>query len=194
MEDNNSKYTQKDRLKSYQFNCPCCNEKHTRLFEYYAKFYGFIPEDRDIETVPNEKYMLERVVIDGGVETKRSMTVGDGVFRCGNCFEFFKFEDKTSQPIRILEKDKNLALTKFKPIVMLKEDAVMNSVAAFDSMINVNGCEYEAETGSIVIHGNDGKVFKFNIAEQLFQTFYGNNPMFDIKDNSKWGLEAQRVK
>ena len=194
MEDNNSKYTQKNRLKSYQFNCPCCNEKHTRLFEYYAKFYGYIPEDVDIESVPNEKQMIERVVINDGVDTKRSMTVGDGIFRCGNCYEFFKFNDKESQPTRILEKDKNYALFKFKPIVMMKEDAVMNSVAAFDTMINNNGCEYEAETGSIVIRGNNGEVFKIGIAEQLFEAFYGKNPMFEIKDNSSWGIEAQKAK
>ena len=51
---------EKDRLMSYKFNCPCCGEPHKRLFEYFAKFYGMIPEDVPLDSVHTEKSMIEQ--------------------------------------------------------------------------------------------------------------------------------------
>ena len=117
---------EKDRLMSYKFNCPCCGEPHKRLFEYFAKFYGMVPDDVPLASVHTEKTMIERVTMDDGTYEGRSLPVGSGesTFRCGNCNEFFKFDDYNVEPRRLSKKEEDLAKTKFKPMVIINGRAV----------------------------------------------------------------------
>ena len=187
---------EKDRLMSYKFNCPCCGEPHKRLFEYFAKFYGFIPDEVPLASVPNEKSMLERVVMDDGTYEGRSLPVGNGesTFRCGNCFEYFKFDSRDFgvDPRPLVYTEKEQAKQKFKPITIIYRNAVMNALASFDSLINKFGCDYDEDTKELVVKNENGKEFRFDFAEQLVDVFYKNNPMFDMKCNEKWGLEPQK--
>ncbi len=183
------------RLKSYDFKCPCCSEPHRRLFEYYGKYYGLIPE---VEGIPEDKEvtLLERVVMhdETTFEGSRSIGIGDSVFRCGNCYEYFKFADTYSLPDKLTPSEKEEAEKKFKPITVLKNGAVMNAVASFDALINKCGCVYDENTNQIVIRDGKGREFRLDIADQLFEAFYGNNPMFDVKSSASWGLEKQAQK
>ena len=105
------------RLRSYNFRCPCCNAKHKRLFEYYAKFHGLIEEDEPFPThVPVG--MLDRVEIESDTYESKTLTVsGDAIedktYRCGNCYEFFKFTDNYSDPIRLLEREEKDELLEY---------------------------------------------------------------------------------
>ena len=179
------------RLKSYDFKCPCCSEPHRRQFEYYAKFMGFIPE---VEELPTDRdvTMLDRAVMhdESTFENSRTMPVGDGVFRCGNCYEYFKFEDQESLPVKLSEQERVEAERNFKPIKIVKRNAVMNAVASFDSLLNACGCVYDEETNDIVITTKQGKQIKLNIAEQLYEAFYNGNPMFDVKPHEGWAFES----
>ena len=176
------------RLKSYNFKCPCCSEPHTRLFEYYAKFRGMIPEDQPLpEGV--EVNMLERVVMDNGTYEGRSVTAGDGIFRCGNCFEFFKFNDKISEPVGLTQAEQRTANFLFKPIKVTYYQAVMNSIATFDSLLNSTGCEYDEVSRKIIVKNKNGKEYRLDFADELVKAFYGNNPNFEIKHSNAWAYE-----
>ena len=171
-----------ERLVSYKFGCPCCNEPHTRIFDYYAKFKGYIPEIEDLDKY-KEVQMLERVVMNGEIYEERSLPAGDSTFRCGKCFEFFKFDDKTSKPRILTEEEKIKTKEKFKPIPIDKEVAVLNSVASFDHLINKYGCKYDVRTGNLVIIDDKNREITINIAEQLLDVFYRTNPNFEVRSN-----------
>lgn len=173
------------RLRSYDFRCPCCNAKHKRLFEYYAKFHGLIGEDEPIPThVPS--YMLERVVLESETYESKSLTVTsdaleDKTYRCGNCYEFFKFVDNTSEPMKLLEREKKVAVSSFKPLEITYEKAVMNAMATLDAVINKNGCAFDEDSKEVVIFGERGKEYRLKIDDELVKAFYADNPMFQVK-------------
>lgn len=176
------------RLRSYRFKCPCCEAKHERLFEYYAKFYGLLNEDEPFPThVPVS--MLERVVLESDTYESKSLSVsGEGfksTFRCGNCYEFFKFNDEFSDPVKLSYDETMEARGSFKPITLSYEKAVMNSVAIFDSIINKNGCAYDEDKKELVIFGERGKEYRMKIDEEFVKAFYGNNPMFYVQGMGK---------
>lgn len=179
-----------NRKKSYSFNCPCCSQPHTRRFDYYAKFRGFINENESIADV-NGAYVYESAVVDNGIFEEKTLSVGDGIYRCGNCFEFFKFTDDESAPVRLNDKEKQVAKSKFKPINIVYDKAVMNSVASFFSLLENYGCEFDWDKNEIVISGAGGKEYRFNFADKFVEAFYGKNPMFDIKETAAWGLNKQ---
>ena len=169
-----------DRLKSYFFNCPCCNQTHIRLFEYYAKFYGQIPDNIPLSNFKDVS-MIERVVMDEENFAGRSVGVGDSIFRCGNCNEFFKFEDSISYPKRLNNDELRYANMKFKPITMLRENAMKN---AFDMLVKLTqnrGYQVDAESGEICFLDGNGREYKFKIGEELIDTFYGNNKNFKVQ-------------
>lgn len=179
------------RLRSYDFRCPCCEEPHRRLFEYYVKFAGVLPEDQDIPK-DRDVTMIERVSMKDQTvyEDSRSISLGDSTFRCGKCHEFFKFNDKDySAPILLEGKEKDEAVKKFKPLVVVKRTAVMNSLASLVSLVNQYGCTYDEKENSLVVVDKDGKEFRFKIANQLFDAFYKENPMFDVKKDEQWAFE-----
>ncbi len=180
-----------ERLKSYHFNCPCCFQDHKRIFEYYAKYRGFISEE---EPLPEneELTIIQRAIMDRDTLEGRSIPIGDGVFRCGNCYEFFKFVDNSSQPRELTQTEKTEAMQNFRPLVITKEQAIMNAVASLDLLLNKYGCYYNQETQSIVINTDSGSQFSFNIAEQLLDVFYKNNPIFDIKSSDYWAFEHKQ--
>lgn len=183
------------RLKSYDFKCPCCSEPHRRQFDYLAKFMGFIPE---VEPLPTDREvtMLDRAVMHDQTiyEGSRTMPIGDKVFRCGNCYEYFKFEDNESLPVKLSENEKQDVERKFKPITVVKRNAVMNAVASFDSLLNAQGCVFDEETNEIVIRTKQGKEIRLDIAEQLYHAFYDDNPMFDVKPHERWAYETSADK
>lgn len=169
------------RLHSYYFECPCCNQLHARLFDYYAKFYGYIPEDVPLSSVHTEVSMIERVAMDEDNFAGRSVGLGDSTFRCGNCNEFFKFYDTKSNAVALTQEEKQVALAKFKPITMLRETAIKN---AFDMLVKLTanrGYQVDAETGEICFLDGNGKEYKFKIAEELIDTFYGDNANFKVQ-------------
>ncbi len=167
------------RLQSYYFECPCCKSTQKRLFEYYAKFHGFIDEKENLKNF-NEPSMLERVEIDGSDEKRTIKIQGQPIYRCGVCYEFFKFKNNYSQPETLTEPEKLDALSKFKPVSVTPDIAVMNSVAFFDKLLNENGCALNAN-GEIEIRGKNGEVYSFDIAEALVAAFY-NNPNMQINE------------
>ena len=176
------------RLRSYRFRCPCCEAKHQRLFEYYAKFHGLIKEDEPFPThVPVS--MLERVVLEGNTYESKSLSVpGDefkSTFRCGNCFEFFKFNDDVSDPVKLSYDEQFEARGHFRPIELTYEKAVLNSVAIFDSIINKNGCAFDEDSKELVIYGERGKEYRMKIDEEFVKAFYADNPMFYVKGMGK---------
>ncbi len=177
------------RLRSYNFKCPCCEQFHKREFEYIAKYHGFISEKENLSDF-DDPSMIEWVSMDDGTYEGRSVRSGEeSVFRCGNCYEFFKFDDYEAEPRKLTENEERLAKYQFKPITIIKNNAVMNSVASFVTLVNKYGCSYDQETGDIIVKNEDGKEFKFNIAEQLFETLYAKNPMFDVKKSALWAYE-----
>ncbi len=170
-----------NRLHSYFFNCPCCDQLYLRSFEYYAKFYGFIPEDVPLSSVHNEVSVYERVVLDEDNYVGRSVGVGDSTFRCGKCNEFFKFNDTVSQPVKLTVEEKEIAYSKFKPITMLRETAIKN---AFDMLVKMTanrGYHIDAEKGEISFVDASGKEYSFKIAEELINTFYADNANFKVQ-------------
>ena len=167
------------RLQSYYFECPCCKTTQKRLFEYYAKFHGFIDERDRLENY-RDPLMLERVIIDGVDERKTIKIEGEPIFRCGMCYEFFRFDDNASEPRRLSEPEKMDAMARFKPVKLSPDVAVMNSVAFFDKLLNENGCTINAN-GEVVIHGNNGAVYTFDIAQALVSAFY-NNPNMVVNE------------
>ncbi len=181
-----------EKLRSYDFNCPCCKQPHRRLFDYFQKYHGAVAEDV-VLTDDMDIQMLERSVMDDGTYEGRTLTIGNSTFRCGNCHEYFKFYDNEfeSPPVRLSENEKRFAETRFKPITIIKDNAIMNAVASFDSLVNRFGCSFDSEDGSIVILNEQGKEFRFKIADELMRVLYEGNPTFDVKAGAKWGLEEQ---
>lgn len=171
------------RLQSYYFKCPCCKSTQKRLFEYYAKFHGYIDEKERLEDF-REPSFLERVVIDGSDERKTVKIEGEPTYRCGICYEFFKFDDNESSPRTLAEPEKLDAYSRFKPIKLLPDTAIMNSVAYFDKLLNENGCSIN-QNGEIVIRANNGAEYTFDISVALVNAFY-NNPNMGVNDNYKW--------
>ena len=167
------------RLQSYYFECPCCKTTQKRLFEYYAKFHGLIDERDRLENY-RDPLMLERVIIDGVDERKTIKIEGEPIFRCGMCYEFFRFDDNVSEPRRLSEPEKMDAMARFKPVKLSPDVAVMNSVAFFDKLLNENGCTINAN-GEVVICGNNGAVYTFDIAQALVSAFY-NNPNMVVNE------------
>ena len=180
-----------NRLRSYDFRCPCCEEPHRRLFEYYVKFAGMLPEDQEIPK-DREVSMIERVTMKDQTvyEDSRSITLGDSTFRCGKCHEFFKFNGTDySAPILLSGKEKDDAVKKFKPLKIVKRTAVMNSLASLVSLVNQYGCTYDEKDNSLVVVDKDGKEFRFKIVSELFDAFYKDNPMFDVKKDEQWAFD-----
>ena len=177
---------QKERLKSYKFNCPCCKQGHNRLFEYYAKFYGPIPENQDLEQFKDIQ-LIERVVSDEPSIQGNSIGAGDSTFRCSNCYEFFKFDGSTGDPRQLFGFDKKIVEERFEPIPLTYEQAVMNSLAMLDELLNKNGCVFDERTGEILITRQDGKEYSFGFADSLVKSFYGENKNYEIRgfDNKK---------
>ena len=179
------------RLRSYDFKCPCCSEPHRRLFEYYGKFMGAIPEDQELPA-DREVSMLEIASMKDQTvfENSRSMSVGNSTFRCGKCHEFFRFPDTNfSAPMLLVGKEKEDAIKNFKPITIVKRAAVMNALGSLVGLLNQNGCVFDEETNEIVIRDGRGAEYRLQIADQLFNTFYKDNPMFDVKERERWGLD-----
>ena len=170
-----------DRLHSYFFNCPCCNQTHLRLFEYYAKFYGLIPDNVPLSHFKTDVSMLERVVMDEENFAGRSVGIGESTFRCGNCNEFFKFDDYISEPKKLNEDEKRYANCKFKPITMLRENAIKNAFEMLVKLTHNRGYQINAETGEISFKDGNGKEYKFKIGEELISTFYGDNKNFKVQ-------------
>lgn len=179
-----------DRLKSYEFECPCCKEQHKRLFEYFAAFKGKIGDNEPLENF-RDVSMLERVQINDGIYENRSLPVGDSTFRCGNCHEYFKFDEIDSIPRKLEKQELVEAQKKFKPISIDYETAVMNAVATFDSLINQYGCTYDKRNEKIVIQNDKGKKFEFDFARQLYEAFYKNNPSFAVRNEDEFIKEYQ---
>ena len=183
------------RLRSYDFKCPCCSEPHTRLFEYYQKFRGLVPEDEEISS-DREVSMLERVSMKDQTvfEESRSIGMGDSVFRCGKCHEFFKFNGTDFvDPELIVGAEKEKIEQEFNPIVIVKRNAVMNSVASFVSLVEKYGCTYDEKEEALVIRDENGKEYKLPIARQLFDTFYKDNPMFNVKKSEQWAFDNENL-
>ena len=180
------------RLKSYDFQCPCCLEPHKRLFEYYAKFHGEIPEGEEFPKDADIS-MIQRAVMHDQTtfEGSRTIAVDKGVFRCGNCYEYFKFNDETSEPIKLGPEESKSFDKGFKPIIVLKKNAMMNAMASLDGLLNTYGCEYDENTNEIVISYGRGKEIRLDIANQLFEAFYKDNPMFDVKESENWAVVSQ---
>jgi len=182
------------RLRSYEFRCPCCSEPHRREFKYFARFMGEIPEEDELPK-DREVTMVEMAVMKDQTvfEESRSMSLGDSVFRCGKCHEFFKFLDPTSNPSKLQPDERKVAENKFKPITVVKRNAVLNSIGSLVSLLNKYGCIYDEDTNSIVIRDENGKEYDFAIADQLFNAFYGNNPMFDVKKTAHWAFTEENA-
>lgn len=170
-----------ERLRSYPFKCPCCEKQHKRVFEYMAKFRGFIPEEESLEQY-SEVSMLERAVMPESDEKRSIKVENEPIFRCGNCFEFFRFDDNVSEPRRLNEVEKRYAKAMFKPVDIPYERAAMNSVAFFDQLINKRGCSVDYCTGEIVLYGEDGETYRLDIGKELVKAFY-DNPNFKVKTN-----------
>ncbi len=170
-----------NRLHSYYFNCPCCTQPHARLFEYYAKFRGMIPENEPITPEMNATVM-ERVVMDEDRFVGRSTSLGDSVFRCGNCFEFFKFEDTVSDPVKLSKDEEEIAISKFKPIPLYKSDAIKFALDMFKKISTNDGYSINEETGEISIFDGNGREYCFKIADELVNGMLKNNPNFEIKE------------
>lgn len=178
------------RLQSYYFECPCCKTNQKRLFEYYAKFHGFIKEEEQLEDF-RDPYLIERVVIDDADERKTVKIEGEPVYRCGVCFEFIKFDDNVSQPRALTNLEQTGAITKFKPVVVSPDVAIMNSVAYFDKLLNKNGCSVNPE-GKIVINSDNGLVYTFDIASALVDAFY-SNPNMQVNEHYNWNNRKNSV-
>lgn len=182
------------RLHSYFFNCPCCSQPHARLFEYYAKFRGLIPETEPI-TEQMDATLIERVVMDEDRFAGRSLTVGDGVFRCGNCYEFFKFNGPYTDAVSLSREEKEIAITKFKPVRMRKYDAMRNAFEMLKKLTTNNGYSIDDTTGEICFLDGNGKEYKFKIADELIEEFYGANPNFKVDEGIRYPTlneEAQK--
>lgn len=167
------------RLQSYYFECPCCNSTQKRLFEYYAKFHGFIDEKEKFEDFKDPS-LLERIVIDGADERRTIKIEGEPIYRCGVCYEYFKFDDNFSPPRELTEPEKIDANIRFRPVSVTPDVAVMNSVAFFDKLLNENGCSINPN-GEVEIHGNNGAIYTFDIADALVNAFY-NNPNMVVNE------------
>lgn len=180
------------RLRSYDFKCPCCSEPHRRKFEYFAKFMGAIPEDQELPT-DREVSMIEMAQMKDQTvfENSRSLPVGNSTFRCGKCHEFFQFADTDfSPPVLLSGKERENAMKNFKPITVVKRNAVMNSLGSLVGLLNQYGCVYDENDKTIVITDKAGKEYRLPIAEQLFDAFYKDNPMFDVKKHEKWAFDT----
>ena len=180
------------RLRSYDFKCPCCSEPHKRLFEYYAKFMGAIPEGEELPT-DREVSMIEMASMKDQTvfENSRSVAVGNSTFRCGKCHEFFKFNDTNfAPPVMLTGKERDDAIKKFKPITVIRRAAILNSLGSLVSLLNQYGCVYDEVTNMIVIRDGRGAEYRIDIADQLYDAFYKDNPMFDVKKNDQWAFEA----
>ena len=156
---------------------------------------GLIPEDVDIPK-DREVSMLERVSMKDQTvyEESRSVSLGDSTFKCGKCHEYFKFIDTDSlAPILIRGKQKEELEKKFKPLIIVKKNAVMNSVASLVSLIEQYGCSYDENDESLVIIDKNGKEYRLAIANELFNTFYMDNPMFSVKKHEKWAFESEDI-
>lgn len=183
------------RLHSYFFNCPCCSQPHARLFEYYAKFRGLIPETEPI-TEQMDATLIERVVMDEDRFAGRSLTVGDGVFRCGNCYEFFKFDGPYTDAVKLTKEEKENAVAKFKPISMRKQDAMRNAFEMLKKLTTNNGYSIDDTTGEICLFDGNGREYKFKIADEIVESFYNENPNFVVEQGIKYPAmneESQRT-
>ena len=171
------------------FNCPCCTQPHARLFEYYAKFRGFIPENEPLSKYPDAS-MLERVVMDEENFAGRSLSLGESVFRCGNCFEYFKFDDYISEPVKLLEDEKAYVNSRFKPVSLYKNDAIKNAFEMLKKLTSNYDYQIDEYTGEISFADANGKRYSFNIGNQLVDGFFKDNPNFEIKDT----LSIKRIR
>ncbi len=176
------------RLKSYAFRCPCCEEPHNRLYEYFTMGGEEIMEYEDISKMNHIK-LFERVEMQNqnSFINSRSLKVDGGFYRCGKCYEFFKFESPTSMPVPVTPAEKEVALKNFKPAVMMKNAAVMNAVAALDTLLNSNGCYYDTHDDVLVVTDASGKEIKLDIVDQLCGAFLKDNPMIKVLTRDDWG-------
>lgn len=185
------------RLHTYFFNCPCCTQPHARVYEYYAKFRGFIPETEPLTPSMNAE-LFERVVMDEDRFAGRSVSVGDGFYRCGNCFEFFKFEGDYSEAVTLSKEEREIAISKFKPISLNKINAIRNAFEMLKKLTSNNGYSIDDTTGEICFFDANGKEYKFKIADELILGFYDNNPNFqidkDLRYAAKLDLEESKEK
>ena len=180
------------RLHSYFFNCPCCSQPHARLFEYYAKFRGLIPETEPI-TEQMDATLIERVVMDEDRFAGRSLTVGDGVFRCGNCYEFFRFDGPYTDAVALTMDEKEVAISKFKPVKMQKQDAMKNAFEMLKKLTTNNGYSIDDMTGEICFLDGNGKEYKFKIAEELVEGFFKSNPNFTVENYKTYQTYSQEA-
>lgn len=169
------------RLHSYIFNCPCCSQPHARLFEYYAKFRGLIPENEPLKNYPDAT-MIERVVMDEENFAGRSLSIGESVFRCGNCYEFFKFDDHYSEPTTLTVEEKECVQSKFRPVSMFRVDAIKNAFDMLKKLTYNNGYQINEFTGEISFNDANGRKYTFKIGDALVDGFFKDNPNFEIKD------------
>lgn len=181
------------RLHTYFFSCPCCSQPHARVYEYYAKFLGFIPETTPITEQMNAK-LFERVVMDEERFAGKSVTVGDGIYRCGNCYEFFKFEGPYSDAVALEPSEREIAISRFKPVSYRKEDAMKR---AFDILVKLttnNGYTVDDTTGEICFLDGNGKEYKFKIGQELIDSFYSDNPNIHVDEKINYSSSIEQVK
>ncbi len=171
------------RLQSYYFNCPCCTQPHARLFEYYAKFHGYIDEKDPLENYPDAS-LYERVVMDEENYAGKTLSLGESTFRCGNCYEFFKFDDYVSEPFKLSPTEAEEAKTKFKPITMYKYDAIKNAFEMLKRLSDNRGYRINDLTGEITIVDGNGREYVFNFGNELIDAFYQGNPNFAVRETN----------